>query len=252
MAIRSAQPYTLLPRELPTPTLLSRSEVTMEAIEHYILEHRLQPGDPLPTESTLCQTLGVSRSSVREALRQLQALEIVEVQQGRGVFVGQMTMRPLVKSILLRSSLAPDSLEALRQVVKIRVILDIGMADDICQTFHGTHDTQLHDIVNTMEEKAQKKHMFMDEDIAFHTALVSQIENPLAHQLTNAMWMIHMSALQSMSEPRGDLTHAAFSHRRLLEAAEQGDTATYIEAVHAHYQPILEALEEAEATDHHN
>ena len=85
------------------PTLPSRTETTMDAIEQYILKNHLQPGDPLPTESALCESLGVSRSSVREALRQLKALEIVTVQQGRGAFVGDMTLRPLIKTVFLRS-----------------------------------------------------------------------------------------------------------------------------------------------------
>ena len=97
------------------PTLPSRTETTMDAIEQYILKNHLQPGDPLPTESALCESLGVSRSSVREALRQLKALEIVTVQQGRGAFVGDMTLRPLIKTVFLRSSTAPDSAEALSQ-----------------------------------------------------------------------------------------------------------------------------------------
>ena len=87
----------------PAPALLSRTETTMEAIEQYIVANHLQPGDPLPTESALCDSLGVSRSSVREALRQLKALEIVDVQQGRGAFVGDMTLRPLIKTVFLRS-----------------------------------------------------------------------------------------------------------------------------------------------------
>ena len=48
----------------------SRSKGALAAIESFILQERLQPGDPLPTENELCERLGVSRSSVREALRQ--------------------------------------------------------------------------------------------------------------------------------------------------------------------------------------
>ena len=56
----------------------------MDAIKSYILRHGLRPGDRLPTESALCADLGVSRSSVREALRKLQALDIVTVRVGSG------------------------------------------------------------------------------------------------------------------------------------------------------------------------
>ncbi|WP_353065385.1 FadR/GntR family transcriptional regulator [Arcanobacterium hippocoleae] len=56
----------------------------MNAVKSYILENGLKSGDPLPTEAKLCETLGVSRSSVREALRKLEALDIVTTRQGCG------------------------------------------------------------------------------------------------------------------------------------------------------------------------
>jgi len=77
----------------------------MYAIKSYILRHGLHPGDRLPTESALCADLGVSRSSVREALRKLQALDIVTVRQGSGSYVGDMSLQPLVETLVLRAAL---------------------------------------------------------------------------------------------------------------------------------------------------
>src|SRR6478609_9297265 len=59
---------------------LLRQEV-VDGIKRYILEERLRPGDPLPTEPALCEALGASRSSVREAVKILNALDIVDVRQ---------------------------------------------------------------------------------------------------------------------------------------------------------------------------
>lgn len=221
---------------------LSRTDATMEAIERYILDHQLQPGDPLPTEGTLCQDLGVSRSSVREALRQLQALEIVSVQQGRGAFVGEMTMRPLIKTILLRASIAPDSVDALRQVVQVRLTLDLGLAPEIVSAMKDTHDPELHSLVEQMIVKAENGQFFMDEDIAFHTTLVSKVGNALAEQLANAMWMVHMTALPSINPNRETLVDTAKAHEALVVSAESGDLPAYVEAVHAHYQPLVSSL----------
>ncbi|MBB1585870.1 MAG: FadR family transcriptional regulator [Propionibacterium sp.] len=67
---------------------MTRATETVERIKQFITTSGLQAGDCLPSESDLCDSLGVSRSSVREAVRTLSTLDIVEVQHGRGTFVG--------------------------------------------------------------------------------------------------------------------------------------------------------------------
>ncbi|MGO1588094.1 FadR/GntR family transcriptional regulator, partial [Corynebacterium casei] len=74
----------------PLPPL-NRTESAIQAIKSYIVNHNLKPGDPLPSEHQLCQELQVSRSAVREAVGQLQALDIVRVERGKGSFVGDMS-----------------------------------------------------------------------------------------------------------------------------------------------------------------
>lgn len=133
-----------------------RSTATMDAIKGYILNHNLKPGDPLPTEAELCADLGVSRSSVREAFRQLTALDIVTVHQGRGSFVGSMSLEPLVQTLILRNALDQSSGKAsLRQVVSTRQVLDLGIAEDVVRQFSGTHNPKLHALVATMVERAK-------------------------------------------------------------------------------------------------
>ncbi|PID98008.1 MAG: GntR family transcriptional regulator [Actinobacteria bacterium] len=218
----------------------------MEAIERYISDRRLQPGDSLPTESSLCTYLGVSRSSVREALRQLQALEIVSVQQGRGAFVGDMSLRPLVKSLLLRNSISPDSVEALRQVVAVRRILDLGIGTELVSLLAGTHHATLHELVDRMEAKAAQKEWFTEEDVAFHTTLLGLTDNVLAEQLSEAMWLLHMRAVNSVTRSVEGLLSTAQAHRKMLVAAENGDINAYASAVVEHYEPIEQVLTSAQ------
>ena len=68
-----------------------------EGIKNYILTHRLQAGDLLPSEAVLCEELGCSRSSLREAVRTLSSLDIVEVRHGHGTFVSEMSLAPLLR-----------------------------------------------------------------------------------------------------------------------------------------------------------
>lgn len=222
---------------------VTRARATMEALESLIATQRLQPGQPLPTEAELIAMLGVSRSSVREALRQLQALDIVTVQHGRGAFVGSMSLRPFIQAMMLRYSISPDSLEALRQVVSLRKILDRGIARELIAVFRGTHNPELHDLVAQMESKAQAGQRFAAEDIAFHSGLLSRLDNLLVEQMVSAMWEVHTNAASEVHESATDaMVETANAHREILEAVEAGDIDTYLAAVDRHYRPLEELL----------
>lgn len=227
----------------------NRSTATMDSIKAYILSHRLQPGDPLPTEAELCGYLGVSRSSVREALRKLEALDIIGVRQGCGTFVGEMSLQPLVNTLVLRNALENTDTErgrnALSDVVATRRALDRGIASDLVQALAGTHNPELHDIVVKMEEKATKGERYLDEDIAFHSTLIETVGNELLSQLTSAMWLVHQAIIPQLSTPSSpELLHTARAHAIMLEAAEAGDVNAYLEALEAHYAPLQELVGE--------
>lgn len=221
----------------------SRAEETIDIIEQYIISQGLQPGDPLPTEAQMCTDLGVSRSSVREAIRQLQALDIVVVHQGRGTFVSNMSLKPLVKSLVMRASLGTDNFTSLREVVTIREVLDLGLARMIVTAMADTHHEDLHELTDTMVEKAKAREDFADEDIAFHRGLLDALGNRLLEQLMSAMWIIHMAVIPDL--PAGDtasMIETARAHRAMLDAAEAGDVEEYEKAIQAHYAPLLRTL----------
>lgn len=227
------------------PAQTTRSSATMDAIKSYILNHDLKPGDPLPTEATLCADLGVSRSSVREALRKLEALDIITVHQGRGSFVGQMSMDPLIQTLILRNALDHTSGKAsLRQVVATRKTLDLGIAEDVVRTFKGTENPELHELVDSMIAKALEGEGYLEEDIAFHNGLTEFTGDSLIRQLMSAMWLVHQAFIPQLDAPKEDqLLATAHAHRDMLAAAEAGNVDAYKAAVLAHYGPLAELID---------
>lgn len=221
----------------------SRTESTMDAIKHYILKENLAPGDPLPTETQLCEAIGVSRSSVREAVRKLEALHIVSVEHGRGTFVGSLSLDPLVQTLAFRAAIpGTDDFQGLRDVVEVRRYLDLGCAQDVVESMKGTQQPELWEIVDAMAAKAKQGQTFQDEDIAFHLGMMAGTPNLVVKQLVHSLWLVHMAVVPQLGlEITTRLEDTAAAHRLLLEAALAGDLPAYREAVIAHYEP-LEAI----------
>lgn len=235
------------PRGTSSLGSVNRAEATMDAIKNYILRHELTPGDPLPTELTLCEELGVSRSSVREALRKLEALDIVSVHQGRGTFVGEMSMRPLIDTLIFRNNLEINqSTTSLKEVVAMRKYLDLGICKDVVRAHKGRKALMIYDIVNEMEELARKGENFMEADIAFHRSLFAPINNSLVDQMMSAMWLVHMAVVPNLEQSKDDLLATALAHREIIDAAVAGDRARFRKAVLAHYAPLDRILENAD------
>ena len=83
------------------------SQIQREVMQ-LILDRKLRAGAPLPTEAELMEDLGVSRNSVREALKALQALDIVEIRHGYGTYVGEASLTPLVDGLTFRTLARPE------------------------------------------------------------------------------------------------------------------------------------------------
>ena len=232
-------PYSTL---MASPT--TQAEATMAEIKNYILRSGLQMGDALPTESQLCTDLGVSRSSVREAVRTLVALDIVEVRHGHGMFVGQVSMRPMVESLIFKGLLNPgDDHRGLRDIVEVRLTLDNALAEPVTHAWHNRQDPELDTLVDNIEHLASQGKLFTDQDRRFHTRLLEPLDNHLYLHLTEAFWAIHTLTVPLLDAPKlEDLTSTAKAHRAMLQAAYTGNIPAYHQAITDHYTPLLAVL----------
>lgn len=223
-----------------------RRSTTADQIKQLILKRDLKPGDLLPTEAELCEALGVSRSSVREAVRTLATLDIVEVRYGHGTFVGGMSLAPMVEALVFRGVLSPDgSLESLREVVEVRVALDLALADlVVSRASHGAADADsLRALVDEMVQRASRGETFLEADRAFHTKLFAATGNRLAEQLVGAFWDVHTAVIPLLEIPMpDDIKQTAEAHGDMLTAAIAGDVEAYRRAVVAHYAPLQRTL----------
>ncbi|MGP5638200.1 FadR/GntR family transcriptional regulator [Brachybacterium tyrofermentans] len=219
----------------------------VDRIQDLILAEGLVPGDPMPTETTLCERLEISRSSVREAMRTLASLDIVEVRHGHGTFVGQLSLSPLVNGLLFRARLDDDNdLRALREVVELRIAIDLSVTEQLVEIYRGTTNPDLESLVEEMRVLASTGRPFPEADAAFHGALFSRLPNGLLRQLAQAFWEIHTSAVPLLDIVQSaDILVTVDAHQAMLTALEAGDADAYREAVQEHYRPLGRTLDAA-------
>ncbi|WP_067782697.1 FadR/GntR family transcriptional regulator [Actinomyces vulturis] len=223
----------------------SAAEHTMAAMKQYIMDNHLQPGDPLPTEATMCDVLGVSRSSVREAIRTLAALDIVHVRHGHGMFVGEISMDPMVEQLVFRAALNPgEDRRALKDIVQIRRALDLAAGEDIVHAWQGRDVSSLTTYVSAMAEQLRAGNSITAHDIAFHRELLTPLDNKLLGQLTTAFWEVHTRLTPRMGIPTPtDLDQTVHAHQAMADAATSGDLHAYHQAVRDHYAPLLRIID---------
>lgn len=219
-----------------TPISQDHSTLLQQLLD-MILEPEFREGALLPSEAQLMERFGCARSSLREAMKQLQTLGLVEIRRGIGTYVRALSARPLFQAIgigtVLRSRSNP---RAFLELLETRIAMDVGMAEKICAVMQGKPDAELDQIVDDMIAAASEGSRFKELDQRFHHLLQSKVGNDFALSLVTNFWdVFDMIDLDSHIGTPVPLTRIAETHRLILDAAYAGDIEAYRDALNAHY-----------------
>ncbi|GGZ52908.1 transcriptional regulator [Streptomyces bluensis] len=205
-----------------------------------ILDRKLRPGAPLPTETELMGDLGVSRNSVREALKALQALDIVDIRHGYGTYVGQASLTPLVDGLTFRTLARPDDDPgALAEILQVREVLEEGLIRRAAATLSDTDLDRLEAVVDRMEAAGKAGEPFPELDREFHELLYAPLGNALVPQLLGAFWTVfrRVSGARGWTDdPAPELT--VRRHRDIVTALRAHDIEAAQRAMADHFRGI--------------
>ncbi len=229
------------PEPLFQPVRRSRVyEDIVRQIQDRLADEHLQPGERLPGERALAGTLSVSRQSVREALRVLDYLGVVEVRPGEGTFVATTPPTPIdpsLYSLLSERTFLLDLLEARRILEEGIVHLAARRAtrDDLeaLGEFLAARDAELaagrHDVA---------------ADLAFHTQLAEATGNPvLVSALRHLGEMWERSREKTGRRPTSPRKALTF-HQEILQAVRRRQPAAARRALRRHLDDMRAEIEE--------
>lgn len=158
------------------------SEIVSERIKTYITEKECKPGDRLPSEKEIIDMLGVSRTSVREALKSLESQGIIEIKQGVGIFVKEVEIHQYLKQI---TPFLRFDKRKFKELVDTRVILELGAIELAIQNDNQEKIKQMEYWNELLLEKAKRGEKPKNEDLLFHKTLFEATGNETYIQLSS-------------------------------------------------------------------
>jgi len=209
------------------------TDTAIERLRALIVNGELAPGARLPPEPELAAQLGISRGSVREAVRALTHARMLSVRRGDGTYVTSLEPDQLLQSISFAAELARN--ETVLDVVEVRRVLEPGATRLAAERISERELNELSELLDEMDQ-LEDAEAFIGLDVEFHNRII---------EATGNSWLT--AILRGLAEPtirarrqRLDADHDAVTetthrqHREIYQALREHDGALAEAAALAH------------------
>jgi GntR family transcriptional repressor for pyruvate dehydrogenase complex len=227
----------------PRFAAIQRNAVAHSAIatiKEMIVRGELGAGQRLPAERDLAAQLGVSRPSLREAIRALIALNILESRHGEGTFVSSLDPELLSEPIDFVLQVNDD---ALLSLFEARRVLEAGVAALAAERATDLELAELDDFVKAGRSKVGDAEAFIEHDVQFHHRLRVLARSPVLASLLSSVTTLSMESRRRTAQDQVTRTRALADHRAMVKAIRARDAAAAERLMVEHLQHILSSLE---------
>lgn len=226
--------------DIPRLSLNSDStakQVARELLRLIVRSDSLKTGDRLPSERELAGAFGVGRAAIREALKSLDILGLVDIRPGSGTFLTSPDTELIPRMLELGLLLGEDSIA---DVVETRALLEVASAR-LAAVRRSVDDlSDLERILTSMESGVDDTEEFAEFDIAFHLALAKSTGNrTLSAMLSSVQSLLRVWITRVASAQEGDFVQM---HRAVFDAVRDGDPDRAEAAMRTHMQDARERL----------
>lgn len=216
----------------------NKVEQAVHAVKDYIMEGDLKPGQKLPTETEMAKRIGVSKFSMREALRVLEAQGLIDITQGRRTRVSGPSAKPSTEilSMALRRSKS-----SLLDLVEARESLEVAIVRLAALRAEISHIDTMRKTIEEIDGNRGNLQICVQKDLEFHDALVQATGNIVFE------WMLAPLAELLRESRRKTILSAGVDrvldgHRSILEAVAERNPDKASECMRVHLSMAREDL----------
>lgn len=218
---------------------ISITDAVVDSIKEMIETEEYKVGEKLPAEAKMCEMLGVSRTSVREAIRVLQALGYVESRPGKGAFVAANHKEETTLWYDVENPQFSDFMEVRMAVetLAVRLAVERAREKDIKKL------AEVHKSFLEANEKKEMTRLIMLDEL-FHTTIFSITKNQLLINI-NAQLLEAFRKYRSESFMNEDVYRNAIDpHTRILECFRERNAAQAVEEMRIHLDITMSDMEQ--------
>lgn len=219
---------------------ISRNKVYEEVarqLERRILDE-LKPGDMLPPERELAQMFGVSRGSVRDAIRRLEAVGLVQPRQGAGTVVcepAESVANPLANVLLHKRRMITELLD-------VRKIIEPALAARAAIHAGAAQIAILDQILQRHREKHERDEFGVEEDSEFHYNIALAANNGVILKVVDVLMDLLRETRERSLQVEGRQAKSLAGHQRILTALKRHDAKAAEAAMRRHLVEIEEIV----------
>lgn len=209
-----------------------------------IVSGEFPPGSTLPGEQELTVQHEVSRMTVREAVKTLEAQSVVRVERGRGTFVNPLNLWTSMEAVLRATSEGGNDSAASVQLIELRRILETGAAELAAPRISADELAAMRGHLETMRaaHRAGDVGQFAEADLAFHDVILHASGNVFLAVLFDPLSRVLAARRTQTSRVATIQAHAIDEHARIVDALESGDAEGARFAMDGHLTQTLNDL----------
>ena len=203
------------------------------AIRDHILRAGLKPGDRLATEREMAEAFGVSRSSVREAVKILEAIGVLESRPKHGISVREFDPQAFFKYL----SFAPYiKKHTVIEMFELRLAVDLGIVEMAVERVEEDELKAMSQHIEAMKGALKNPVEFYTHDWAFHFAIYRATGNPSIQAFGRVLVEFFVTANREWWDRDQDVEPEQFdNHKRIFLALQAQDPDGMRQAIRDHY-----------------
>ena len=217
----------------------SLAQKVSNRITEALINKELRPGDRLPPVEELTRSLGVGKSSVREAIKMFEALGVVESKQGEGTFICkhpvENSINPLIIQLILEQGGEKD-------IISLRSMFEPAYTLMAMQVATDEDKRKIEETIFKLEEKIKTNSQTADDDMNFHLMILKSTHNPYVIRIGETIMQLFRASLKKSMVRIPNV--ALNDHKSLFTAFCNNDSEGIMKAIMISFESWSVSLHE--------